>query len=432
MFLKVPLKSARRTFRMGWQSIAACGLLVLAAPPSPACTTGVISGKATVDGRSLLWKNRDAPNKNNQVVHFTDGQYAVTAVVNAGERKAIWMGVNEVGFCIENSLSKDLSEKGAKGPGNGPFMLRALQSCATVQEFERLLTATNGQRATNANFGVIDASGGAVIFETSPSSFKKFDANDPAVAPKGYVIRSNFAYTGTPKIDHADPAQVSKIYAGNRYLRGCQLIETELAAQGGVSARYLMRSVSRDLAEADGTAIPGSINGNPGDLPALLDTSSTISRRTSVSAVIFQGVKPGEDPQLTTMWVMLGEPAFTLAVPCWTSTGEVAAPLLGEKTSPVCDAVRSLRDSFYEELPAEKGKKVALLQASVLPRIWAQTLPREQRHVQEVTTALERWRKTGFDADEARAVHQRISSETLKQLIRLKEHLVLPAAVEAQ
>jgi hypothetical protein len=193
MLLEIPLNPACSAFRRGWQFIASCGLLLLAAPPSPACTTGVISGKATVDGRPLLWKNRDAPNRNNQVVHLTDGQYAATAVVNAGQRTAAWMGVNEVGFCIENSLSRDLSEKNAKGPGNGPFMLRALQSCATAQEFERLLTATNGRRSTNANFGVIDASGGAVIFETSASSFKKFDANDPAVAPKGYVVRSNFA-----------------------------------------------------------------------------------------------------------------------------------------------------------------------------------------------------------------------------------------------
>jgi hypothetical protein len=432
MLLEYPLNPLRRPFRLGLPSIAACGLLLLSASPSPACTTGVISGRATVDGRPLLWKNRDAPNKNNQVVHFTDGQYAATAVVNAGDRKAVWMGANEVGFCIEKSLSKDLTEKDAKGPGNGPFMLRALQSCATVQEFERLLTATNGQRSTNANFGVIDASGGAVLFEISASSFKKFDANDPVVAPEGYVIRSNFAYTGTPKVDHSDPAQVSKIYAGNRYLRGCQLIETGLAAQGGVSERYLMRSVSRDLAEADGTPITGSINGGPGDLPSLLDTASTISRRTSVSAVVFHGVKPGEDPQLTTMWVMLGEPAFTLAVPCWPSINDVAAPLLGEKTSPVCDAVRSLRDSFYEELPAEKGKKVAWLQAIVLPRIWAQTLPCEQRYVQEVATALEQWRKTGFDADQAQTLHQRISNETLKQLIQLKDNLVLPAGAAAQ
>lgn len=426
------MEPIKRALRLGWQPVAACGLLLLAAPPSPACTTGVISGKATIDGRPLLWKNRDAPNKNNQVVHLTDGQYAVTAVVNAGQRKAIWMGVNEVGFCIENSVSRDLAEKGFKGPGNGSFMLRALQTCATVEEFERLLTATNGQRVTNANFGVIDAAGGAVLFETSPSSFQKFDANDPAVAPKGYVIRSNFAYTGTPEVDPADPAQVSQIYAGERYLRGCQLIETALAAKGGVSARYLMQRATRDLAEADGTPITGSINGDSGALPALLDTTSTISRRTSVSAAVFHGVKPGEDPRLTTMWVMMGEPAFTLAVPCWAATGDVAAPLLGEKTSPLCDAARALRDSFYEEQPNAEGKMAALLHAAMLPRIWEQTLPRERQHVREVAAALKQWRSTGFDAGEARALHQRISDETLRQLIHLKENLILPAATTAQ
>ncbi len=406
----------------GWLSGTVCCLLLSASSVSLACTTGVISGKATVDGRPLLWKNRDAPNKNNQVVHLTDGQYAVTAVVNAGQRNSIWMGVNEVGFCIENSLSRDLTEKGFKGPGNGSFMLRALQTCATVAEFERLLTETNGHRATNANFGVIDASGGAVLFETSPSSFQKFDANDPEVAPKGYVIRSNFAYTGTPDVDPSDPAQVSQIYAGERYLRGCQLIETALANRG-VSARYLMQRTTRDLADANGMPVTGSINGTDGPLPERLDTASTISRRTSVSAAVFHGVKPGEDPRLTTMWVMMGEPAFTIAVPCWTATGDVAAPLLGEKTSPLCDAARALRDAFYEEPTNEEDQKEALLDTAMLPRIWERTLPRERRHVREVAAALKQWRKTGFNTDEARALHQQISDETLKQLVRLKKRL---------
>ncbi len=81
---------------------------------SQACTTAVISGKVTADGRPLLWKNRDTSNIHNEVALFTAGPLRAIAVVNAGSRKSAWMGMNEAGFCIENSLSKDLATKDKK------------------------------------------------------------------------------------------------------------------------------------------------------------------------------------------------------------------------------------------------------------------------------------------------------------------------------
>lgn len=424
-------------------SLLLAGVLVmLGGGRAGACTTGVISGKATLDGRPLLWKNRDAPSKDNQVVHFSDGQYACTAVVNAGQRKAIWMGVNEAGFCIENSVTRDLTQKGAQGLGNGGFMLQALQSCGSVEDFEALLQRTNGKRATNANFGVIDAHGGAAIFETSATAFQKFDANDPDVAPQGYVVRSNFSLTGSPAVDPSDAAQVAEVYSGGRFLRGCRLVDQALA-DGGASLAYLLQHNTRDLSDAQGTPFVGSINGEIGALPPLLDTSHTISRRSTVSAAVFHGVQPGEDPRLTTMWVMLGEPAFTLAVPCWAGIGEVAPELLGSKTSPLCDAARTLRDQFYVESPSESelagegestGERKStsegegatanprrLLETALLPDIWARTLPRERRSLQEVDQTLTRWRAGGFDQAEASALHRRLSEQALQELTQLAD-----------
>jgi hypothetical protein len=388
-----------------------------------ACTTGVISGKATVDGRPLLWKNRDAPNKDNQVVYLSGEGYACTAVVNAGSRSSIWMGVNEAGFCIENSVTRDLSEKGAKGLGNGGFMLRALQNCATLEEFEAMLESTNGKRATNANFGVIDALGGAAIFESSPSSFKKFDANDPEVAPKGYVVRSNFSFTGSNSIDTADPAQVAEIYSGARFLRGCQLVDMAIA-DGGVSVAYLLQHNTRDYSDLKGMPIIGSVNGPLGALPPQIDTSHTISRRTSVSAAVFHGVKPGEDPRLTTMWTMLGEPAFTIAVPCWVGTGAVAEELGGKKTSALNDASRALRDQFYVDQEIDEKESQQVLVTSALPELWMRTLPRERSNLEAANKALNRWRAGEFDAAEAMKIHRQISQEALIELTSFADSLL--------
>ena len=383
-----------------------------------ACTTGVISGKATIDGRPLLWKNRDTSAKNNQVVYLDEGDYRSMAVVTAGNRGSIWMGVNEAGFCIENSVTRDLSEKGAKGLGNGSFMKKALQTCATVEDFERLLKETDGSRATAANFGVIDAQGGAAIFESSASTFRKFDANDPEVAPHGYVVRSNFSFTGTPDVDPTDAAKLAEIYSGGRFLRGCKLVDMALA-DGGMSAKHLLQHNTRDYSDPVGNPFPGSVNGDPGTLPERIDTTHTISRKTTVSAAVFYGVKPNEDPLLTTMWVMLGEPAFTVAVPCWVGTGEIADEMLGEKTSPICDVARSLRDASYVEVANDDGETDLMLDTSALPEIWARTLPSERKHLERAADALDRWRESKFDPDEAMRLHRQISLEVHSELTSL-------------
>ena len=124
-----------------------------------ACTTAVISGQATANGRPLLWKNRDADNKQNQVVYDATGRYPFVGVVNSADPAGldIWAGINSQGFAIMNSASYNL-DKG-DSLAEGQLMRLALQSCATVAEFQALLDKTDGGRDVMANFGVIDANG---------------------------------------------------------------------------------------------------------------------------------------------------------------------------------------------------------------------------------------------------------------------------------
>src|SRR5690606_14383717 len=134
---------------------------------------------------------------------------------------------------------------------------------------------------------------------------------------------------------------------------------------GGLTPRYVLRNCCRDLADSDCEPLDGSINAGGGELPDVIDTTSTISRATTVSAAVFQGVKPGEDPSLTTMWVLVGDPAFAVAVPCWVSAGRVAPELDGPKTSDLCSASLALRNAQYE------GKSI--LRTDELPAIWEKT-----------------------------------------------------------
>ena len=278
------------------------------ATPLRACTTAVITGKATADGRPLLWKSRDTKGlPRNEVIVYDGAKHRVLAVVNAGHRDEVWMGVNSAGFCIENSLSKDLLVEGeTTGPGNGGIMKLALETCASVADFRALLERTNDTgRKTDGNFGVIDAAGGAALFEAGPRTFRMFDANDPEVAPRGYIVRSNFSTTAQQIPAAPDPDSLTVAYSGERYARACRLIERR--RENGVTVEYVLQHLCRDMADGRGQPFAGTVNGPAGELPDEVNTSATISRTTTVSAAVFHGVKPGEDPRLTTMWVQLGQ-----------------------------------------------------------------------------------------------------------------------------
>lgn len=127
------MKHMKRT-----QALAAAALFllgVLALQAGEECTTAVIAGKATRDGRPLLWKNRDADDVHNRAVYIAGGIYPVVGIVSAGSTAAVWMGINSAGLAIENSASSDL--EGSESGENGIFMKLVLQTCATVAAVDR-------------------------------------------------------------------------------------------------------------------------------------------------------------------------------------------------------------------------------------------------------------------------------------------------------
>jgi hypothetical protein len=411
----------RGTHFVGQHSLSAAvlgGLVVIAGhAPTWACTTAVITGKATADGRPLLWKTRDLKSMpRNEVVVYQGEKHRVLAVVNDDDHDQAWMGVNSAGFCIENSLSRDLAVEGEKqGPGNGGLIKRALETCANVEDFKRLLERTNETgRRTVGNFGVIDAAGGAALFETGPRTFRMFDANDPAIAPQGYIVRSNFATTAQGVSPAPDPDSLQVAYSGERYVRACRLIESRRGADLDVG--FLLRNLCRDMADAEGTPFPGTVNGTAGELPATVSTASTISRTTTVSAAVFHGVKPGEDPLLTTMWVALGDPKFSIAVPCWVAVERLSDAVAGEKGGPICSIATTLRE--WSLTKDRDGVHTAQLR-----QIWDDVWPVEDRLIEAVADLRRRWASKPGGTAEITAAHQRLAMQALGAMRRELEDM---------
>jgi len=274
-----------------------------------ACTTAIVSGKYTKDGRPILWKLRDTESFNNKLRHFTDGKYPYIGLINSEDVKGkmVWGGHNSSGFAIMNSASfnTNLDDTCTFKDQEGIVMKLALQKCATLEDFEKLLSNLPKPMGLNANFGVIDANGGAAFYETDNYHFVKYDANDPQVAPNGYIIRSNFSNIGKKDIG----------YGFIRYQNAVEMFDCA-DAMGCLNVNMFIKSFSRSLKHSllnkdYSEVIPQQKKGH------FINSGDFICRYGSASSIIIEGVKNGEDPHLTTFWSMISFPLTTVAVPVW-------------------------------------------------------------------------------------------------------------------
>lgn len=357
------------------------------------CTSAVVAGWATRDGRPLLWKNRDTDVADNKVVFLTEGPLKALALVNADSSDSVWMGVNEAGLAIINTASEDL--EGSSSAQNGSFQKKALLNCHNLAEFEELLRQTNASgRATQANYGVIDATGAAAYFEAGNHSYTRFD-----VGGSGFLIRTNFAFTG-------DGTGTGKF----RYDRACQLIRDALASRP-ISAEFILRHVARDLVNDVLNPYPLPYPYGQDGLPAgFIRTANSINRYRTRSAVVFQGVQSGEDPRMTTMWIMLGEPVCTVALPLWLMAEKVPLHLNGLDTSPICDGAIIKKQLCYPLRTNQEYLNTAVLDDGQGGGIFAYTSPIEDWVFCLTQEVLAGWRQQKPSASQISQFQDEIAS----------------------
>ncbi len=319
-------------------------LLLLTVPPAAACTTAVISGKATKDGRPILWKNRDAADIHNQVVYCRDGRYPYLGVVNRGDVAGlqIWAGVNDQGFSIMNNVSYNVETKGEDSAMEGTLMKLALQSCATVEDFQAILERSNfGGRDVAANFGVVDAKGGAAYFETDAKGFKRFNA---AEAAGGFLVRANYSHSGTKG-------------EGAGFIREAraQGLVGELQREGRLLPESLLSEVCRDTANTKIASYPAQTRSGVAYI------GDSLSRQETSSCFVLAGVKPGEAPTLSTAWVVLGLPVTGVAVPLWVEAGTAPAEMAAQKDFALLHAAFDrVRLHLYPEQAGELKRYMAV------------------------------------------------------------------------
>jgi hypothetical protein len=314
--------------------LSALAVRLPAVPGTQECTTLVAAAGGTAAGGALLWKNRDTDTLSNKVVLVEDQPYAFLALVNADDPagRMAWAGLNAAGFAVANSVAYNLPQlAGEEQDLEGLIMADALRTCRTVDDFERAIARRLGPGlGSRANFLVIDADGRAAIFETHNHGFKRLDADG---LPGRRIANTNFSRSGS---EHAGAGYL-RFEREAALLEGIAPGQLDVTAVFQVLARDLGHALLRHPARADWKLLPAGA-------PYWIHTNYTIDRQSTAAAVVVQGAAPGQDPARATMWVALGEPVTSVAVPLWVAAGPPPDALWKGTDAPIALEAFRLKD----------------------------------------------------------------------------------------
>lgn len=219
----------------------------------------------------------------------------------------------------------------------------------------------------------------------------KFDVNDPLVAPNGYLIRTNFSFTGDGEHGMGYIRFATALQLFNGYYK-----------DSNISLDFVLEKADRNLQNS-------LIKSDLYKMPAPEDSTVTfvpfrdyIVRNSTVSSMIVQGVKPGEDPRLTTMWTVLGFPLTTIVTPVWVAAGNdlpsvTIAPV--GKTAPINKKALELKKKIFPAL-IDNGRDYINLSAVMNKKgtgIVQKLLPMEKEIVSKTQSMISSWREKGFN-----------------------------------
>ena len=376
---------------------ASCCLLLFACVlDAAACTSAVVSGKVTPDGRPLLWKNRDTDYLRNHIAYVKGERYDFVANVNSAnfpQRKEAWMGANTAGFALMNTQSYNLVEVKPgeeRGEANGRVIYRALELCASVQEFCHFLDTLSKPSYIEANFGVIDAQGGAAMFEVDYHGYVMYDANNSKDAPYGYIARTNFSFAG-------------KVNQGAGYVRYMEAdaVLMKASATGGITPQLIFNSLSRSfrnqMLEVD---LRDGRHNRPEASGWFVD-QDFIPRNSTSCSIVVQGVQPGERAELTILWTLLGYPPTGVAVPLWVKDNLPAMVSLDQQlqAAPLSHASLHLADTqvfaYHQGLGTSRYLHWEALWNAQGTGLMQRLMPIEEQLFHLSEPVIANWRKQG-------------------------------------
>jgi hypothetical protein len=335
------------------------------------CTVGAAMGNATTDGRPFSWKNRDGSGRHFLWYETSDGVYNYLAM---GTAQGLKMGVNEAGLSLQNSLCNNIESPGYVYENNTAFKAYALSETGSVEEIRQaIIEDTSGlvdhwpPPSMCVNFS--DAQGFASTFELGAEIYFEYDPTHPsrlAQFPRQFVARANSAHENT---DHTDDATTG----GNRYITSRNDMQY-FADNGGLNVTNWINQLSR--------------HGEPG-----VDLVQMPSNIETVAVMLVHGVNEGEDPQIVTSWIALGNPDYTGFLPAWVVQENNLSPWV--TSTDQNNSIAGLAEQLIEKRDDNHYDEYI----NNLIR------PMEDNIIQVVNSARGRWLNSGFNLNEATRIH---------------------------
>jgi len=299
----------------------------LAAQRADQCTAAVISPGAGAEGRPMLWKNRDTGELSNRVVFVKEQPFSYLALVDKQDPsgRICWAGINDAGFAIMNTASYNLPQRAGEAVDQeGYLMATALRSCRNVADFEAFLKANLGPSlGASTNFGVIDATGQASVFEVHNHGYVRLEA---AAAEGKHLLVTNYSRTGQ-KLEGAGRLRMQ---------RAETLVQQR--RPGPFTPREILQSFARDTGHVLLNTPAWPDFGRLQEQQRWLHSKHTINRWDTACAVILVGKDPRDPKSHAVLWVLPGEPLTSVALPLFVDAGASPeafhlgkeAPLWGE------------------------------------------------------------------------------------------------------
>lgn len=326
----------------------AAALMPVAAFP---CTSAIVSASVNPDGRPILWKHRDTSTIDNKVeyVPASGGSHAYVALFNASDAKLkeAWMGMNDAGFAVMNTASYNIKDDRVpekQMDKEGILMTKALRTCRTVDDFQRLLDSYPRPMGVEANFGVIDALGHGAFFETNNHTYVRYDLSDEH---DGVLVRTNYSHSGRPDEGYGFVREANAECLLQPYI-------DERAVTPEVLTEKVSRTFYHDLKKRD-YALSGEQWVIDQDFIPRYKSTATVAIEGCVPVKSLDEVSPSLVADQYIMWTGLGYPpvAEIRAVRC--EEGGVPEDVRGslpDGHSPLGDEAKRKRDIVF---PVKKG-----------------------------------------------------------------------------
>jgi hypothetical protein len=152
-------------------------------------------------------------------------------------------------------------------------------------------------------------------------------------------------------------------------------------------------------------------------------TNVSICRSSSVSAAVIRGILPGERATLSTMWVMLGQPAATIATPYW-PVGPTPVEANGTTTAPLCDIALQIKSRLFDYSENTYYIDSFKLRDKQGGGLWTTTFPAEDSIFAEAERIIEDWRSEYPLVSEILDVQAGFANDTWTTLVNAYNQMI--------